>query len=231
MAVVGGVLLVLVVSAMVSIQVADRKAEREARGQVASSVALTRDGLTRAAADGDLVDTEIRRAVAGGQKSGGEIRRDGRRVTVTVRYYGFAGVMFGASGDARGCYRFEVVPAARAPSVSMREVPYDACRYASRLLASAPADVAEDVSAELRTAVATGGVGGARTADVWRTPGVRVQDIELTGGRLVALVWLSGAGRKGPAVEDCYEFRVTRDADDAVSVRKLKPDGCYRLQR
>ncbi|MEW2401297.1 hypothetical protein [Streptomyces sp. NPDC046862] len=229
-AVVAGVLLVLVVGAVVSLKLDDRKAERDARDQLASTVDGTRAGLSRAAADGVLVDTEIRRAVTTWLKSSGEIRRDGRRVTVTARFAVVVGGGFAVSGDADGCFRFEVVPAVGQPPVSVREMPYKACGYETWRLRRDPADVADDVVAELRAAVTTNGAEGARTADVWTTPGIEVEDTEWEGGRFTALVWLSGAGREGRAVEDCYEFRVRSDLD-AVFAKKLEPDGCYRIER
>lgn len=224
-AVVAGALLVLVVAVMVSFWLDGRRDEAAARNQLAAEVDRARDGLARAAADGALLGTEIERIVLKGGR--GEVRREGRRVTVTAHFTGFVGSSFSGAAE-HGCYRFQVVPAAGRPLVSVRQVPYNVCTFPRGAPYRDPAAVAEDVTAELRTAVREGGAEGARTADVWRTSVVRVEGSEVEGDRLVALVWLSGGDE--PETRDCYEFRA-RSEPGTVTARKLEPDGCYGIDR
>lgn len=219
--------LVLVVGVMVSLWNTGREASAEARDQVTVSAEGTRDRLAKAAADGELLDTEIQRAVLNIGKTGEAIERRDGRVTVTARFTGMVNVGFGGT-QAQGCYRFEVDTAATPPPVSVRELADKACWFRSGRPYREPAAVAEDISAELRTAVAEGGPEGARSAEVWKTQGIEVEDTEIRDGQLVALVRLSGG--TGPQGEDCYEFRA-KAKPGAVDAKKLKPDGCYRLQR
>ncbi|MGW0823243.1 hypothetical protein [Streptomyces sp. NPDC002845] len=219
--------LVLVVGSLVWMRIEDGQADDEAHDQVTSSVNGTRDRLSDAAGDGALLGTEIERAVRTLGKSRSDVRRDGRRVTVTAPFMGQVGGGFGPSGHAAGCYRFEVVPADAPPPVSVREVPSEACRFSSRRLYRDPADVVEDITVELRAAVAGGGTEAAAGAPVWGTWGVGIQATDTEGGRFTALAWLSGG--TGPQGKDCYEFRVR--APRAVTAEKLEPDGCYRIDR
>ncbi|MDQ1024500.1 hypothetical protein QF035_002082 [Streptomyces umbrinus] len=219
--------LVLVVGAMVSFWNTGREAGAEARDHVTASAEGARDRLAEAAADGELLDTEIQRAVLNIGKTGEAIERRDGRVTVTARFTGMVNVGFGGT-QAQGCYRFEINAAATPPPVSVRELADKACWFRSGRPYREPAAVAQDVTAELRTAVAEGGPEGARSAEVWKTQGIEVEDTEIRDGQLVALVWLSGG--TGPQGEDCYEFRAKAEPG-AVDAKKLKPDGCYRLQR
>ncbi|MFD9193409.1 hypothetical protein ACFWCA_35050 [Streptomyces phaeochromogenes] len=225
-----GLALVIVVGVLVSIWNTGREAGAEARDQVTESVEGARDRLAKAAADGVLLDTEIQRAVLNIGRTGEAIERRDGRVTVTARFIGMVnGILIGGA-HADGCYRFRIVLAVSPPSVDVRELPYRACSFRSGKLYREPAAVADDIVIELRTALAEGGVESARTADVWKTMGVKVQETEFRGGQLVAHVWLSGG--TGPQGEDCYEFRAKAKAKPgAVDAKKLKPDGCYRLQR
>ena len=221
-----GLALVIVVGVLVSIWNTGREASAEARDQVTESVEGARDRLAKAAADGELLDTEIQRAVLNLAKTGEAIERRDGRVTVTARFVGQVnGILIGGAHDD-GCYRFRIVPAVSPPSVGVRELPDEACWFRAGRPYREPAAVAEDVTAELRTAVAEGGPEGARSAEVWKTQGIEVEDTEIRDGQLVSLVWLSGG--TGPQGEDCYEFRA---AKSSVAAKKLKPYGCYRLQR
>ncbi|WP_405957339.1 hypothetical protein [Streptomyces phaeochromogenes] len=223
-----GLALVIVVGVLVSIWNTGREAGAEARDQVTESVEGARDRLAKAAADGVLLDTEIQRAVLNIGKTGEAIERRDGRVTVTARFVGQVnGILIGGAHDD-GCYRFRIVPSVSPPSVGVRELPDKACWFRSGRPYREPAVVAEDVTAELRTAVAEGGPEGAQSAEVWKTQGIEVEDTETRDGQLVALVWLSGG--TGPQGEDCYEFRA-KAKPAAVNAKKLKPDGCYRLQR
>ncbi|MEU5339749.1 hypothetical protein AB0H18_02670 [Streptomyces sp. NPDC020766] len=223
-----GLALVIVVGVLVSIWNTGREAGAEARDQVTESVEGARDRLAKAAADGMLLDTEIQRAVLNIGKTGEAIERRDGRVTVTARFVGQVnGMLIGGAYDD-GCYRFRIVPAVSPPPVDIRELPDRACSFRSGTLYREPAAVADDIAVELRTALAEGEIDSAQTADVWKTMGVKVQETEIRGGRLVAHVWLSGG--TGPQGEDCYEFRA-KAKPDAVDARKLKPGGCYRLQR
>ncbi|MGX1916101.1 hypothetical protein ACWIID_46110 [Streptomyces phaeochromogenes] len=220
--------LVLVVGVMVSFWNTGREARAEARDQVTVSAEGARGRLAKAAADGVLLDTEIQRAVRDLGKAGEAIERRAGRVTVTARFVGQVnGILVGGAHDD-GCYRFRIGPAVYPPSVDVRELPDRACSFRSGKFYREPAAVADDIVIELRTALAEGGVESARTADVWKTMGVKVQETEFRGGQLVAHVWLSGG--TGPQGEDCYEFRA-KAKPGAVSAKKLKPDGCYRFQR
>lgn len=223
-----GLALVIVVGVLVSIWNTGREAGAEARDQVTESVEGARDRLAKAAADGVLLDTEIQRAVLNIGKTGEAIERRDGRVTVTARFVGQVnGILIGGAHDD-GCYRFRIVPSVSPPSVGVRELPDKACWFRSGRPYREPAVVAEDVTAELRTAVAEGGPEGAQSAEVWKTQGIEVEDTEIRDGQLVALVWLSGG--TGPQGEDCYEFRA-KAKPAAVNAKKLKSDGCYRLQR
>ncbi|MBV1941113.1 hypothetical protein KUF83_31795 [Streptomyces sp. BV286] len=221
--------LVIVVGVMVSVWNTGREARAEARDQVTGAAEGARDRLAKAAADGVLLDTEIQRAVVGVEKSTESIERRGGRVTITTRFVGVVpGMLIGGAHD-EGCYRFEVVPAANPPKVEVRELPYEACSFPpGKPSPPRPADVADDIAVEVRTALADGGVERVRTAEVWKTRGVEVQETETSGGQHVAHVWLRGG--TGPEGRDCYEFRAREDSG-TVDVKKLKPDGCYRLER
>ncbi|TLS44633.1 hypothetical protein FE633_18855 [Streptomyces montanus] len=218
--------LVVVVGVMAWIGTSGWRYGNQARDDLKESVDRTRAALARAAADGVLLGTEIDRAVVGYAKPHPEVRRQARTVTVTVRLSAFVGAGFVGSGDADGCYRFEAVPSAGSPSVSVREVPARSCLDRSPWPYRKPTEVADDVIVELRAAVARGGVEGAGTAQVWKTSGIRIQDTETASGRLTTLAWLDGG--TGPGGKDCYEFRVTTFS---VTAKQLKPDGCYRFQR
>jgi hypothetical protein len=149
-------------------------------------------------------------------------------VTVTVYYTGFVGGWLGPSGDDSGCYRFAVVPAAALPPVSVRELPEEECAFRMEPFhRRPPADVAEDVTAELRAAVAEGGPEAAAEDDVWRTDGVHIETTEIRDGELTALAWLFGeAGSRG---RSCYEFRAS-DKPVTGTAKKLNEDGCYRIE-
>jgi hypothetical protein len=218
--------LVAVVGVMAWIGTSGWRYDNQARDDLEQSVERMRTALERAAADGALLGTEIDRAVVGYNKPHAEVRRQGRTVTVTVRLSTFVGAWFVGSGDADGCYRFTAVPSAGSPSVSVREEPARSCLDRVRRPYRKPAEVADDVVVELRAAVARGGVEGAGAAQVWRTAGIRIEDIETEGGRLTTLAWLDGG--TGPLGKDCYEFRVTMSS---VTAKKLQPEGCYRFQR
>ncbi|MFH8462499.1 hypothetical protein [Streptomyces sp. NPDC017991] len=220
--------LVCVVVVMVSFWNTGREAEVDARDQVREAADGARARLARSAADGVLLDTEIRRAVRNMSKRTPLTERRAGRVTVTARFLGMVNVGFGGT-HATGCYRFEVVPATADPSVGVRELPEKACLVRSDRLYREPAAVSEDIVTELRTAVAAGGPEGARSAEVWSTLGVELADSEIRGGQLIAPVWLSGG--VGPQGRDCFEFRAERERRVDVSAEKLEPDGCYRLQR
>ena len=222
-----GLALVIVVGVMVSMWNTGREAGAEARDQVTASVDSARAGLSKGVADGALLDTEIQRAVPDIGKSGEAIERRDGRVTVTARFVGMVNVGFGGT-QADGCYRFDVDTAAAPPPVTVRELADKACVFRSGRPYREPAAVAEDITAELRTAVAEDGPEGARSAEVWKTPGIEVEDAEVRGGQLVALVWLSGG--EGSQGKDCFEFRA-RAKPGVVTAKKLEPDGCYRLQR
>lgn len=226
------VLLLLFVGYVVtSIWLKDRQAEEQAEDEVTAAVQQTRRLLSREAEDGSLLGTEIQRAVVSQQrqvKVRSEVRRDGRRVTVTVYYTGFAGGWFGPSGDDSGCYRFAVVPAAALPPVSVRELPEEECGFRTEPRRRRPsADVVEDVTAELRTAVAEGGPEAAAEDDVWRTDGVRIETTEIRDGQLTVLAWLFG--EDGIRSKYCYEFRAS-DKPVTVTAKTLDEAGCYRIE-
>ncbi|WP_328492874.1 hypothetical protein OHS59_09125 [Streptomyces sp. NBC_00414] len=221
--------LVLVVIVMVSFWNTGRRAEAEARDQVTEAVGAARARLARAAADGVLLDTEIQRALLDkAAYTGKGVRRSEGRVTVTAPFVGqVVGNLVGGA-YTQGCYRFEIVMTKASSPVDVRELPYQACLGRRDRHPEEPAAVARDIAAELRTAVTGHGQEGARVAEVWRTGGVEIEDHEVKDGQLVLLVWLSGG--TGPRGDDCYEFRV-KERPTHVTTRKLKPDGCYRIQR
>ncbi|NGO06359.1 hypothetical protein G5C60_01340 [Streptomyces sp. HC44] len=218
--------LVVVIGVMAWIGTRGWRYENQARDDLKASVDRTRAALARAAADGILLGTEIDRAVVGFTKSRPEVRRQARTVTVTMRLSASVGAWFVGAGDAAGCYRFETVPSAGSPSVSVREVPERTCLDRSPWPDRKPAEVADDVVVELRAAVARDGVEGAGTAHVWQTSGIRIEDRETVSGQLTTLAWLHGGTGFGSKV--CYEFRVTQSS---VTAELLKPDGCYRIER
>ncbi|MEU9787556.1 hypothetical protein AB0H92_42515 [Streptomyces phaeochromogenes] len=213
--------LVLVVGLMVSFWNSGREAEADARDQVTADVDATRARLARAAADGVLLDTEIERAVRSMGKTSRAIERRQGQVTVTARFIGMVNFGFGGR-DASGCYRFDVGRTGADRTVGVRELPDKACLFPSGMTYREPAAVAEDISTELRTAVADGGPEGARSAEVWQTWGVELRDSEVRGGQLTALVQLSGV--TGPQGGGCYEFKA---AKSSVTAKRLKPEGCY----
>ncbi|MFD3311587.1 hypothetical protein [Streptomyces sp. NPDC058694] len=193
-----------------------RSDEDKARDQVEAGAERAEAELSGAAEDGTLLGTEISRAVRGG-----EVRRQGRDVTVTAEFIGQVNGWYVGGISARDCYRFKVVP----PAAAVREKVEEGCGYALKSTRRDPAAVADDVVVELRSAVAGGGVAAAGTAQVWRTPGITVEGIETEGGRLTSLVWLDGGtGQQG---RDCYEFRAS---ESSVTAKRLEPEGCYRLQ-
>ncbi|MFI6334033.1 hypothetical protein [Streptomyces sp. NPDC050535] len=214
--------LVLVIGVMVSVRITDSRAENDAQDQLATAVDGTSAELARAAGDGVLLDTEILRAVRSVNKPDSEIRRDGRRVTVTARFVGFVGGGFFGSAQADGCYRFEVVPAGTEPSVSVREVSQRVCSARSSAPGRDAVAVAEDVVAELRTAVMSGGAESARSAAVWETPGIDLEGAEAENGRLTAVAWLSGG--TDSMGRDCYEFHAGKKS---ATAEKVEPEGCY----
>ncbi|MFD6287793.1 hypothetical protein [Streptomyces sp. NPDC060205] len=220
--------LVWVVVVLVSFWNTGREADADARDRVREAVDGARAQLARSATDGVLLDTEIQRAVWNTNKQAALTERREGRVTITARFTGMVNVGFGGT-QATGCYRFEVVPAEPDPSVGVRELPAEACRVRSVRPYREPAAVAKDIVTELRTAVAARGPQGARSAEVWSTPGVELADSEVKGGRLVALARLSDGA--GPYGRDCYEFRAERGQPAAVTGKKLEPAGCDRLQR
>lgn len=223
-------LLLFVGYVMTSIWLKDRQAEEQAEDEVTAAVQQMRWRLSREAEDGSLLGTEIQRAVEDkGQVQGrSEVRRDGRRVTVTVYYTGFVGGWLGPSGDDSGCYRFAVVPAAALPPVSVSELPEEECGFRTEpVRRRPPADVVEDVTAELRAAVAEGGPEAAAEDDVWRTDGVRIETTEIRDGQLTVLAWLYG--EDGIRSKDCYEFRAS-DKPVTVTAKKLNEDECYRVE-
>ena len=213
--------LVLFVGLMVSFWNTGREAEADARDQVTAAVDGTRARLARASADGVLLDTEIERAVRTMGKTSKTIERREGQVTVTARFIGMVNHGFGGT-QASGCYRFDVGRAGADPNVGARELPDKACLFPYGRTYGEAAAVAEDISTELRTAVADGGPEGARSAEVWQTPGVQLRDSEIRGGQLTALVELSGG--TGPQGKGCYEFRA---AKSSVTAKRLKPEGCY----
>jgi hypothetical protein len=193
--------------------------EAEARTSLSTAVESARARLAASAADGTLLGTEIDRALG---KSRSETRRQGRSVTITAALHGSGPGWLAGGTTASGCYRFRAEPRA----VSVREVPYDTCTRLPFVPYRPPDAVAHDVVAELRAALADGGLDAVRAALVWRTHGIGIQDQETVRGQLTALVWLSrDAGNK-----DCYEFRV-RAKPASVTDRKLTDQGCYRIDR
>ncbi|WP_326727564.1 hypothetical protein [Streptomyces phaeochromogenes] len=185
----------------------------KARDQVEAGAERAEVELTGAAEDGTLLGTEISRAVRGG-----EVRRQGREVTVTGSFIGRVNGWYVGGISAIDCYRFRIVP----PAAAVREVVEEGCGYALKATRRDPAAVADDVVVELRSAVARGGVTAASTAQVWQTPGITVEDTETEGGRLTRLAWLvGGTGQQG---KGCYEFRA---AKSSVTAKRLKPEGCY----
>ncbi|MFF3327957.1 hypothetical protein ACFYWX_00095 [Streptomyces sp. NPDC002888] len=193
--------------------------EAQARAQMKGAAEAVRERLAASAADGTLLGTEIARGL-GKPMPGGDVRRQGRTVTVTARFHGAApGWMVGGT-TADGCYRFRADP----PDVSARELPYEDCLKLPHVGYRAPEEVAPDVVAELRATVARDGLDAAGDAEVWRTGGVRLQDQENAEGRLTALVRLEG---ETSAVWYCYAFRV-RVAPVSVTYEKLTRQDCLR---
>ncbi|WP_405905652.1 hypothetical protein OG742_06535 [Streptomyces sp. NBC_00828] len=216
-------MLVLVCGVWVWLETAPDRNEDQARDNMENSVAESKDRLTRAAADGTLLGTEIDRSVRSMNKSAAYVRREGQRVTVTAELMGQGPGMFVGGTYVTGCYRFEVV----ARSVTADEVSEDSCRDLPAYRFRKPAEVAADVVVELRSALARGGLAAVQGAEVWGTAGVEVEDQETEGGRLTALVWLS---EEDGGDEVCYEFRA-QEKPRTVTAKKLQPDGCYRIQR
>jgi len=185
----------------------------KARDQAEAGAERAEAELSRAAEDGTLLGTEISRAV-----QGGEVRRQGREVTVTGSFIGQVNGWYVGGISASDCYRFKIVP----PAAAVREVVEEGCGYALKATRRDPAAVADDVVVELRSAVARGGVAAAGTAQVWQTPGITVEDTETEGGRLTSLVLLDGSiGQQGKV---CYEFKAS---ESSVTAKRLKPEGCY----
>ncbi|WP_369231713.1 hypothetical protein AB5J56_08780 [Streptomyces sp. R21] len=216
--------LVLVIGAVVWLGTAPGRWQDQARDNMMQGVAASKNRLVRASADGTLLGTEIQRAVRTTGKGAVDIRRQGSRVTVTAEFMGM-GPGLGGSGEATGCYRFDIVP----PSVSAHEISEKVCRdrpYAP--VFRSPAEVAQDVVAELRAALSRDGLTGVQDAEVWQTYGIDIQDRETKSGQLVTLAWLL----KGPSLRGrvCYEFRV-QDKPRTVTAKKLTQDGCYRIRR
>jgi hypothetical protein len=221
-----GLALVLVLSGMAWLWISGRQDQDAAHDRLKQSVELTRTRLLRAAADGTLLGTEIDRAVAGTGKPRADVRRHGRQVTVTALFMGMGGG-FGGRTET-GCYRLEAVPAADPPTVSAHELPAASCRDRPATSYRDPAAVAADVVAELRAAVARGGLTAVEHAPVWQTYGIARTGQETKDGRLTTLVLLSkGLGSQN---RDCYEFRAGRKPVTVTS-RKLEPDGCFRIER
>ncbi|MFF6994722.1 hypothetical protein ACFY93_07125 [Streptomyces sp. NPDC008313] len=212
----------VIVSVTVSLRTGEGRADDRMRDQVREHARHTRDELARGAADGRLLDTEIDRA-AGGQwkRSAADVRGRGRHITLTVSFREAGGGWFG--GQASGCYRYEVDSRA----VSFDSIPEETCRALPPPRRRAPEAVAADVVVELRAALKRGGPDGARSAPVWTTPGIDVEDSEVTEGGLTVLAWLDDAG---PGVRVCYGFRA-RTSTRTVTAERLKPGGCHRLQR
>ncbi|MEU5596734.1 hypothetical protein [Streptomyces sp. NPDC020298] len=214
------VALLLVCGFWVWVARAPRHNESVARDDMRKSVAASTARLKASAADGVLLGTEIDRDVAGApvRPLPADVRRRGRTVTVTARFMG-VGPGFMGSTEVTGCYRFRIVP----PEVSVREVPAAACRDLRHDRRPA-VEIARDVVAELREALADGGPEAVGRAAVWQTPGIRIQDQETVGGRSTVLAWV-GTGTAG---SDCYAFAV-----DTVTVtaKEQSHNGCYRIER
>ncbi|WP_435223323.1 hypothetical protein [Streptomyces sp. Tue6028] len=219
--------LVLVLFGMWRLSTAPGRADDRARHAMEESVDVSRDRLSRAAGDGALLGTEIDRSVGAGRGKEGmpDVRRRGRRVTVTARFAHQGSGWYAA--PVRGCYRFEVVQASSPPPVSVHELPDATCR---ELLSSraprSPAAVAADVAVELRAALARGGFMAVQGAEVWQTEGVHRADQKVTGGLLTELVLLDA----GTNEQVCYEFRARRDTDTVTSEQSTVDD-CRRFQR
>lgn len=226
--------LVLVLFGMWWLSTASGRADGRARERMKESVEQTRDLLSRAASDGSLLGTEIDRSTRGGngKASAAEVRRHGRRVTVTESFAIVGGGWYG--GSASGCYRFDLVPASSPPPVSVHELPKAVCRDRSATTGYRdPAAVAADVVVELRAAVTRGGLTGVQNASVWQTGGIVRTGQETKRGQLITLALLSrgpGGVVKVPADRDCYEFRAG-EKPVTVTTRKLGPDGCDRIRR
>ncbi|MFD3929146.1 hypothetical protein [Streptomyces sp. NPDC058614] len=216
-------MLVLVCGVWVWLATAPDRNEDQARDNMEKSVAASKDRLTRAAADGTLLGTEIDRSVRSMNKSSAYVSREAQRVTVTAELMGQGPGMFVGGTYVTGCYRFEVV----GRSVTADEVSGDSCRDLPVYRFRKPAEVAADVVVELRSALAQGGLTAVQGAEVWGTGGVEVEDQETEGGRLTALVWLS---EEDGGDEVCYEFRA-QEKPRTVTSKKLQPEGCYRIQR
>ncbi|MET7700703.1 hypothetical protein [Streptomyces sp. NPDC005485] len=221
--VLGGAL-ALVLGGMVWLGTASGRDEGKARDSMKRSVDAARIRLAQAAADGTLLGTEIDRAVSPLNRSNAQVRRAGQQVTVTQQFRGL-GPGFMAATEVSGCYRFDIEP----PSVTAHEISEKVCRDRPILPYRPTADVAADVVTELRSALSAGDLMAAQNAEVWRTYGINVAGQETKGEQLVVLAMLL---RKpgAPLERDCYEFRV-REHPRSVSARKLKPDGCSRIER
>ncbi|MEU1195324.1 hypothetical protein ABZ446_03770 [Streptomyces sp. NPDC005813] len=219
--------LVLVLFGMWRLSTAPGRADDRARHTMEESVDRSRDRLSRAAGDGALLGTEIDRTLGtgNGRADAPEVRRRGRRVTVTARFAQQGSGWF--AGSTRGCYRFEVVPASAPPPVSVHELPYTACREpVSPPAPRSPAAVAADVVVELRAALARGGFMAVQTAEVWQTYGVHLVDQKVADGQLSDLVLLSAGANE----QVCYEFRARRETDTVTSEQSTMDD-CRRFER
>jgi hypothetical protein len=196
--------------------------EHEARDDMKDLVAETRSRLTRDAADGTLLGTEIDRDVVAGpyRPARVDVLRSGHTVTLTGRFTG-TGPGFLAPTEATGCYRFRAAP----PSVSVRQVPDRVCLDLPYVPFRPPAQVADDVVVELRAALARGGVDAAARADVWSTYGIRIARRETGKGRLTTVAWLMKQGV--PSQGDCYAFRA-QEKPASITAKRLTPQACYR---
>ncbi|PBC59894.1 hypothetical protein BKI49_31200 [Streptomyces sp. Tue6028] len=217
--------LVLVLFGVWRLSTAPGRADDRARHMMQESVDRSRDRLSRAAGDGALLGTEIDRSLGVGRGDEPEVRRRGRRVTVTSRFAHQGSGWYAA--PVHGCYRFEVVPASAPPPVSVHELPYAACGEPVPPPAPrSPAAVAADVVVELRAALARDGFLAVQRAEVWQTYGIHLADQKVTDGRLTDLVLLDA----GTNEQVCYEFRARRDTDTVTSEQSTVDD-CRRFQR
>ncbi|MGW7545338.1 hypothetical protein ACWGKQ_30145 [Streptomyces sp. NPDC054770] len=217
--------LLVVVGAWVWGGVLGHHYRNQARARMRNAVAGAESRLRTSAADGTLLRTEIDRDVPGPATAGDApmkggtkgVRRQGRTVTVTAEFMGIAPAVVMGTTEATGCYAFQVRP----PAVSVRHLPDADCRDLPYQSWRPPAEVAADLVAELRAAVARGGPGAASTAEVWRTPGVTPTARKVTGDLLTARALLSRNGVSGP---DCYEFRAR---PGSVTAGKRPRQACY----
>lgn len=222
--VLGGAL-ALVLGGMVWLGTSSGRDEGKARDSMKRSVDAARVRLAQAAVDGTVLGTEIDRALSPLNRSNAQVRRTGQQVTVTQQFRGI-GPGFMAATEVTGCYRFAIEP----PSVTVHEISEKVCRDRPIPLPYRSAsEVAADVVTELRAALSTGGLAAVQDAPVWRTYGVNIAGQETKGGQLVVLSQLLGKS-DAPLDRDCYEFRA-REHPRTVSARKLKPDGCSRIER